>query len=133
MSLGEDIDAILPFLRGQAESRMRETVTFYRVTGETTDADLAVVETRETIASCIARVKYRTLNVHDREQATQLIGSQTPEVHVPFGSAAGVLTDDMVRVDESADPTLVGRVYRVTGRPQAGQTTTHRFPVEEIS
>lgn len=133
MSLGQDIDAALPFLREQAVSRMRETVTFYRVTGETTNADLEVVEVRETIVTTIARVKYRTLNVHDREQATQLIGSQTPEVHVPFGSAAGVLTDDTARIDASPDPTLVGRVYRVTGRPQAGQTTTHRFPVEEIS
>jgi len=135
VSLGQDIDATLPFLRGQAESRMKETVTFSRVTGEvTTDPDtLEVVEVRETVATTVARIKYRTLNVQDRDQGTQLIALQSPEVHVPFGAAPTVRTDDRVQVTASDDPTLVGRLFRVTGRPQAGQTTAHRFPVEEIS
>jgi hypothetical protein len=28
---------------------------------------------------------------------------------------------------------LVGRVFRVSDRPQAGQVTAHRYPVEEVS
>lgn len=114
---------------------MTETVTFYRVTGEETDPEtLEVVEVRESIATTVARVTYRTLNVSDRESGTQLLASQSPELHVPVGAAAGVRGDDRAVVDAStSDDSLVGLTFRVAGSPQAGQTTAHRFPVEEIS
>jgi hypothetical protein len=33
----------------------------------------------------------------------------------------------------SVDPSLVGRKFRVAGNAQAGQVTSHRYPVEEVS
>lgn len=117
-----------------AEARMSEVVTFYRVTGEMTDPEtLETVETTEDVHTAVARLKYRTLNVSDRDSGTQLVAAQSPEVHVPARDTTGIRTDDMMRVDSSIDPLLAGRVFRVAGRPEAGQTTAHRFPLEEIS
>lgn len=59
----------------------------------------------------------------------QPIAQQSAELHVPSGTTG--IEVDMVAVCDAApdDPSLVGRVVRIKGRPAAGQTTSQRHPV----
>ena len=122
--------------RSRAESRMTETVTFYRVTGTHRDPDtLLDVEDRLDLHVGIpARMKLSTLTVSERNIPGQQIAVQSPEVHVPVGATPNVKVDDYCIVTAStADASLVNRKMRVAGKPQAGQVTAHRYPVSEVS
>ena len=122
--------------RARAEARFTETVTFYRVTGTHSDpVTYEDVEDRLDIHVDIpARMKLSTLTVSERTIPGQQIAVQAPEVHVPVGATPNVKVDDYCIVTAStADASLVNRKMRVAGKPQAGQTTAHRFPVREVS
>lgn len=122
--------------RSMAAQRFTETLTFF---AETTGAipegsiDPAIVET--TIHADVAgQVKFPSLQVSDREQAGQLFAAQQIVAKVGVGAAPNVRPDHFVRVTASTvDTSLVGRKFRVTGWPQGGQTTSHRYPLEEVS
>ena len=122
--------------RAQAESRFTETVTFYRVTGTHQDeTTLEDVETRLTLhADIAARMKLSTLTVSERSIPGQQVAVQAPQVHVAVGATPDVRKDDYCECTASTvDPSLVGRRVRVTGWPQSGQVTAHRWPVSEES
>ncbi len=79
----------------------------------------------------IARVKFPSANEVEVDAAGQLIVKQDIELHLPSGTG-GVTPDMYAVVDEDLDdPSLVGRVFRIKGRPQGGQTTAERYAVEE--
>ena len=120
--------------RSWAGSRFTETFEFFRE-GSTEDEHGFPVEGEIVLYSDIpGRLKFPTLTVSDRETGTQLVAVQSVEVHVAVGAVPGVVTDDFVRVTAStSDSSLVGRVFRVAGEPQGGQTTAHRYPVERPS
>lgn len=122
--------------RAQAESRFTETVTFFSESlGAIPDGgiDPAVVET-VIHADILGRIKFPSLNVSDREAAGQLVAVQSPEVHVAVGAAPNVREGHFARVTASTvDASLVGRKFRITGWPQSGTVTSHRYPVTEAS
>jgi hypothetical protein len=121
--------------RSMASSRFTETLSFYSDDGTTVDPDtLNDVEDVTVLHTVAGRVKYPTLTVSERSAVGQVFATQSVNVHVAVGSAPDVRTNHFVTVTAStADPALVGRVFRVTGNAQSGQVTAHRFPVEEVS
>jgi hypothetical protein len=81
----------------------------------------------------VARVKYADQQVAVSEDAGQLVAAQRIVLSIPTAAPA-LFEGDEVLVDAStADSLLVGRSYRIDGRPAAGQTTAHRYPVSELS
>ena len=132
MTLGSDLDAGLIELRAAAESRMTDTVSagLYRdgtdpVTGDPTRV---LVTSRY---SGPGRVRYGSREVSNSTTVSMPVGVQEPYLSVPFGSARIMVGDD-VQVTASADPILVGRVFRVAGHPVAGAVTAYRYPLEEL-
>ena len=152
MSLGSDLNAALPELRAQAESRMTETFDFFTAT-EGTDPvtlDPTTVET-PLVEGARARVKFVASQGRDTESGGQYPVVQRVEVHVSATLAAGIFPSDFVfpgdiypgevippgafvRVTASTiDQSLIGRVFRVAERPPGGQVTAYRVIVEEVS
>lgn len=132
MSLGSDIDAALPRLRAEAESRMRESVQVGRfedgVDEETGDPTWELVTERYTGS---ARIRWGSREVTNADAPSMPITVQEPYLSVPFGSPL-LRDNDEVLVIGSEDPILVGRRFRVQGYPVAGQVTAHRYPLEEL-
>ena len=81
----------------------------------------------------MGRIKYESLAVSEQDGAGSPVASQAPFLSIPSTSAMAFEGDEVVVDASSADALLVGRRYRVAGVPQAGQTTSHRFPLEELS
>lgn len=133
MSLGVDTLAVLPYLRSQAESRMTETVSSVSIVITVDPNTLVTTETPTTHYAGIARVKYPTITVSDREVAGQQIAFQDIIVSVPVGSAIVEPGQTFIVSASIADASLIGREYRVKAAPQAGQVTALRYPVEELS
>lgn len=134
MNLGYDIAQALPGLRAEAESRMTETVTVGRFEHVRPPGELDTVLTLvETFYSGVARVKFPFASSSVKAPAGQQLAETKVVVSVPHGTV-GFPTGVVVRVDSSlADVGLVGRMFRVDGSAQSGQTTAHRYPVVEES
>ncbi|MDR7189778.1 hypothetical protein J2Y46_002604 [Microbacterium sp. BE35] len=120
--------------RNWAQARFTETFTFYTESESTDPVTLNPTTVETVVASGVAgRLKFTNTDGRDVESGGQFPIVSRREIHVGVGTvsaAPGVL----VRCTTSTvDPSLVGRVFRVSDRPQAGQTTAHRFPVEEVS
>lgn len=122
--------------RGRAltEQRMTETVIageFRRATNPGSgNAERTLVVERYT---GIAQVKYASTVVGESGGAAQSMSDQDVIVKIPTGSARLYEGDEILITASEADDSLVGRVYRVKGAPQAGQTTSHRYTVREVS
>ncbi|MFZ4843950.1 DUF6093 family protein [Mycetocola saprophilus] len=121
--------------RRLAVARMSETVEIgVEVEGPPDPVTLEPTNVMEVHYRGPARWKYPNLASFDRNAGGQQFTEQTLMVHLPTGAATEVATDDTVIVTAStADTSLIGRRGRIAGRPQSGQTTAHRYPVEELS
>lgn len=112
---------------------MTETVTvgLFRdgtdpVTGDPTRV---LVEARYTGK---ARIRWTSREVTNAQGPGMPFTVQEPFLSVPFGTPR-FFDDDEVRVDGSAsDPILVGRQFSVQGDAIAGQTSAHRYPLQEL-
>ncbi|QZY52716.1 DUF6093 family protein [Leucobacter tenebrionis] len=126
-------DAVLSGRR-MAESRMSETVLVGRWENIRPPGQLDPVPTLvETFYTGRARVKYPSAAASVQNPAGQQLTETSVVVSLPSGAAV-VPTGAVVMVEAStADVSLVGRTYRVSGPAQAGQTTAHRYPVVEES
>ncbi len=130
--MGADIDLVMA--RREAERRMRTVVTagvFERIrSAGSLDLTLTLVEK---LYEGKARVKFPAASAYLAAPAGQQIAQTNIVVSLPSGSAL-LPTGTLVRVDSSEDDgALVGRLFRVKGPAQAGQTTAHRYPVVEES
>ncbi len=125
---------VLGMGRRMAVSRMTETVTVGRFERKRPAGSLdAVLTLVETFYSGPARVKFPSASAAVKSPAGQQIAETNVVVSLPANTDP-VATGALVRVDSStADPALVGRMFRVDGQAQAGQTTAHRYPVVEES
>ena len=128
------LTGVLGMGRAQAAMRFTETLTAFYVTrvlgtdGLYTDTEVPVY------ADVSGRVKFPTLTVSEREQGAQVPAVQDVQVHVASGSTPNVVVNHLWRVTAStADTSLVGREFRTKGLPQAGQTTSWRYPVEQVA
>lgn len=131
MSLGSDIDAALPQLRAEAESRMREKVqvgSFRDGVDEATGGPTRDLVTERYTGK--ARIRWGSREVTNANGPSMPITVQEPYMSVPFGTP--LLRDSEVLVTGSEDPVLVGRRFRVQGYPVAGAVTAHRYPLEEL-
>lgn len=127
-------ESVLADGREFVEEGFTETVTFfYTEPGEIPEGDINPVDVEIAVHSDVpALVKYPSLNVSPRESAGQMLGVQDITVKVAVASTPGVHEGHFCRVISSTvDPTLVGRKFRVSGWPQSGQVTSHRYPLEE--
>lgn len=118
--------------RRSAEGRMTDTIAcglFYDATDETTgDATRTLATPRYT---GIARIKWGSREVTNLNGVSSPVAVQEPFLSIPFGSPR-LHVNDEVQITGTEDPILIGRSFRVAGAPQAGQTTAHRYPLEEL-
>jgi len=119
--------------RAAADARMTETI----VAGvETEVPDPVTLETITVLTptySGPAMVKYPTLTVSDQDAGGQQYTAAQVTISLP-SSATPLPPDTIIKPTASTvDQSLIGRRYRVTAAPQAGQTTAHRHPVEELN
>lgn len=128
------IGGVLGMGRRMAEARMTETVTIGRFDWLRPPGDFDPVLTLvETYYVGRARVKFPSASADEKVPAGQQLAETRVTVSLP-ASAPFVPTGSVVRVDASAaDTLLLGRMFRVEGQAQAGQTTAHRYPVTEES
>lgn len=121
--------------RRQAESRFTETFTAYTETLTVNEATGAETVAETVLYSDVpGRLVYPSLTVREREQGAQTPAVQDVHVHVAVGATPDVVVNVLWRVTGStADPGLVGRVFRTKGEPQSGQVTAHRYPVERVT
>ena len=118
--------------RAAAEARMSETVDVgLYVDGE----DENLEPTRELDTERYtgkARIRWASRDVSRVEAPAMPVAVQEPYLSIPFGSAP-LFTGDEVYVSASlVDPILVGRRFTILGRPAAGQTSAHRYLLEEL-
>lgn len=120
--------------RAAAEARMTETGTVGLFTDGadpvTGDPIRTPVETRYTGKG---RLKYESLSVSEQDGAGSPVASQAPFWSVPTGTPVFYENDELHLTASDVDGSLVGRTYRITGAPQAGQTTSLRYPLEQLS
>lgn len=120
------------FGRAQTEARFTETFTAFTVALSDETGENGYTETETVVYSGVAgEVKFPTLTVHERDQGGQVPAVQDVIVKVAVGATPNVAVNTFWRVTAStSDASLVGRVFRTKGLPQAGNVTAHRYPVE---
>lgn len=128
------IGGVLGMGRRMAEARMTESVTVGRYERVRSPGGFDPVLTLvETYYAGRARVKFPSASADDKAPAGQQLAETRIVVSLPAGAAL-IPTGAFVRVDASpVDASLTGRMFRVDGPGQAGQTTAHRYPVTEES
>lgn len=139
----DGLDEALAEGRAAAEARMTETVTVgeYRdSTDPTTGQAVRVPVVQRYPASDDvspgagrARLKYPSLAVSESSQSSQVVSAQEPLLSIPTGSPELHEGDEVRVLASTSDSMLVGRVFRVQGAPQSGQTTSARYPLKELS
>jgi hypothetical protein len=131
--LGYDIANALPGLRTEAVSRMTDIVSagLYTDGTDETTGDPTRVLASERYAGR-ARVRLPSQNVTNAQAPSMPVAVQEPTLSIPWGSARLFIGDEVL-VTASDDPVLIGRRFRVQGNAQAGQTTAHRYPLQEIA
>lgn len=134
MTLGYDIAQALPSLRAEANSRMTETVQVGRFTDSTDPTTGNPVRTLTTERyNNIGRVRYGSGDVRESAGSGGPVSEQSPYLSIPHGSARCFEGDEVEVTASTADDLLVGRRYKITGNAVAGQTTAHRYPLEDLS
>lgn len=126
--------SVLDQARLRSEARMTEVVEaglFTDRTDETTGDPIRELVTERYTGK--ARIKYESLTVSDSDTTSQSVASQKPMLSVPSGSPAIFEGDEVRVISSTADGLLIDRFYTVDGAPQSGQTSSHRYPLTELS
>lgn len=128
------LTGVLGMGRAQATMRFTETLTVFYTT-RVLGSDGLYTDTEVPLYSGVAgQVKFPTLTVSEREQGAQVPAVQDVVIKVATASTPNVAVNHLWRVTAStADVSLVGRVFRTKGLPQAGQVTSWRYPVEQVA
>ncbi len=131
MTLQYDINRVLPYLRSEAEGRMVQTWRIGTLIEDTDPVTFDPIQTLAAVYDGPARFKAGVWTASEPSPGGQPIAQQSAELHLPSGTPG--IEVDMVAVCDAApdDPSLVGRVVRIKGRPAAGQTTASRYPVSD--
>lgn len=113
---------------------MTETVVAGRYSsGTDPDTGDATQTLTETIYTGKGRIKYESLTVSDSDTSSQTVASQTPMLSIPTDSPLLHEGQGVKVTASTADDLLVDRFYKIEGAPQSGQTTSHRYPLSELS
>lgn len=129
------LGAVRGFARTRTQERFTETLTAYTTTRVLDEETGEYTATEVTVHAGVAgEVKYPSLTVRERDQGAQVPAVQDIMIRVAVAATPDVVVGTMWRVTAStSDDSLVGRVFRTKGNPQAGNVTAHRYPVEEVS
>lgn len=121
--------------RAHASMLFTETLEFFVESGVSVDpVTLAETESKTVLYTVGGRVKFPNVNSSEIKTSGQVIASQSPIAVVAVGATPNVAADHFVKVTSSSvDASLVGKTFRVTGLPQSGQVTAHRYQLEELS
>ncbi len=120
--------------RALAETRMSETVRTGKSVTYTDPATRKVIVGIQT--PCYegpARIKYESLATAQRDVPGQPAQEQTPYASIPAGATTCHDGHSLEVLSSIADSALVGRRYVIRGSSQAGQTSSHRYPLTEIT
>ena len=111
---------------------MLDTVKVTRETlGEGSDENGNPVVDVVVLYEGVCRLVQRSSVVRDVDAQSQLIGVQTPELHVPVDGTGDIQKDDRFEITGSAtDAQLVGVKGVVAGMFPSSQVTARRLPVE---
>lgn len=120
--------------RYKLEQRMTETVQAgpYKPGTDPVTGDATNVLASTTYAGR-GRIKYETTMVSDSDAPSQTVASQRLVLSIPTGSPRLHGGDGVTVSASESDELLVGRFYTVEGSPESGQTTSHRYPLRELS
>ncbi len=118
--------------RSMAESRFTETFKVFYETKVLNESTGLYEDTEVTVHDDVpGQFKFPTLTVREREQGGQVPAIQDVLIKVGVGSTPDAEVGHFWRCTASTvDSSLVGRVVRTKGLPQAGQVTSWRYPVE---
>lgn len=120
--------------RAAAESLMVDACTIRRRTGESTDDDTGfVTPTYTTVYTGRCKVQQQSASASpsDVGQDNVLIGQL--ELHLP-AATTGPQPDDQATITASVnDADLVGRTFKLRGRPHKSFLTARRFPLIEVT
>lgn len=125
--------------RERAEARMLDTCRIDVVqetnNPETYELELVVLETLYGPGKCRLRLPGNT--VSDVDASGQSLSDQTAVLSLPVSTSTGVRPEAVVTyltVDPvTGNPGLIGRKFRVSGRPEQSQSTANRFTLEALS
>lgn len=121
--------------RAYATQTFTESLQFFSRDGVVIDADTLNETHSETVLATVpGRIKYPSSVASQNIVSAQPITTQRITASVAVGATPMVAVDHFVRVITSfVDPTINGRIFRVTALPQSGQVTAHRYELEEQS
>lgn len=129
--LGDELLAVLPELRGHAESRMTSTARVETVRAETDPLTGQVAAVVVGVAHESIRCRVRTRSAGPA--AVHVGGASVPEsvsiISFPWDTL-GLAPGMRVTILTSESPILVGRVFRLTRPPDSEQVTAQRWEVE---
>jgi len=132
LTLGEDLAAVLPELRAEAESLMLDSCTIVRPGDPVTDPNTGVV-TPGGSTVYTGKVKIQTYEAQESnpEAGGATFTVQRYALHIPVGSYQPAVGDVASITTAALDPNMVGRSYRVTALLHKTLATAYRLGVEE--
>lgn len=139
MSLADDVQANLPYLRSEAEGRMVDECEV----GEFGEGDPDPVTGQPTLVlvaehySGRCRVKSASNVSSESSAGGQSFATQQLILSVPVADAGAIRTDDVLRITEvdptTGNPAMLNRIFRIAGLASVSQATAARFSLELIS
>lgn len=139
MTLQGAIDDALPFLRAEAEARMRDTWTIgiddgWRYDPDADNGQGADVRTITPLFTTKGRLKSAGNVVRESEAGGRTVVETRRELHIPVSSPDVPVNAlaECTAVDVTSDPTLLGTVVRLAGPAPGAQTTARRLEVVEV-
>lgn len=125
---------VLERARAAADARMTETVLVGKNERRTDPVTRKAVDSIQTPRySGPGRIKYPSLATSQRDVPGQPSSEQNPYLSIPAGSPTCAEGEEVHVSGSTADGSLIGRRYKITGAPQAGQTSSHRYPLIELT
>jgi len=79
-----------------------------------------------------ATLTYPSMVVNELNPASQLASTADVVLKVPVAAPLLPKMSIVTITASKADPSMVGRRFRVKGSAQSGQVTSHRYPMEEL-
>ena len=131
--LGDEIEAELPVLRAQAESRMRDQCVVERRSGRVMDPEkLEYADVWVPIYSGRCRVRVQETKATESAEAGRSFIISEATLHLPVDGTR-YRADDRVTLTSCAyDPALVGAVLTVHTRGIVSDATARRLRVSEV-
>lgn len=112
---------------------MTETITVGRFTdGVAEDGSPTRVLDGDAKYTGKARIRLASREVTNAQGPGDPVAVQEPFLSVPFGTVRLFEGEQVLCTTSSSDPLLVDRMYDITGSAQAGQTSAHRYPLDEL-